>query len=249
MMAVYRDVSRDERHHDQMPPVDQWWNQGRGASPVPPRSMLRAGRRRFLANEPSLGEADPGPRTGDESMITAGFRHALVALVLYCGPLQVTPALAGLHGEVTDYGETTAERERPARQTPDDHSLVPRTTIERIRYLDRSSSLPAHSCLRFGVTVRLSSDDGGQLPSKLIVVITHPRITRPDQASSIQDSFPTPVLRDTAYAGWTFDHTWEQQPGQWVVTFMDGSEVIASKTFTITVPSPGGSRCPANPVS
>ncbi len=185
----------------------------------------------------------------DESATMIGVKHTLFAAMLCSSALHVASARAGLHGEVTDYGETTAEQERPARQTQDDHSLVPRTTIEGIRYVDHASSLPAQLCLRFGVTVRLSSDAGKQLPRQLIVVVTHPRITRPDQAFSIQDSFPTPVLGDMAYAGWTFDHPWEQQPGEWIVTFMNEREVVTSKTFTITMPTPAGSRCPLNPVS
>ena len=186
----------------------------------------------------------------DRSCATmAGIKHALFAAMLCSGALHAAPAQAGLHGEVTGYGETTAEQERPARQTQDDHTLVPRTTIEGIRYVDHTSSLPALPCLRFGVTIRLSSDSGEQLPRQLIVVVSHPTMTRPDQAYSTQDSFPTPVLGDEAYAGWTFDHPWEQQPGEWTVTFMNGSEVLAAKTFTITAPTAAISRCPPDPVS
>jgi hypothetical protein len=181
------------------------------------------------------------------TMVSVG--HTLFAATLCCSVLHIKPTWARLHGEIVDYGETTAEQERPARQTQDDHSLVPRTTIEGIRYVEHTSSLPAQLCLRFGVTIQLSSDAGEQLPRQLIVVLTHPRITRPDQAFSSQDSFPTPVLRDMAYAGWTFDHRWEQQPGEWMVTFMNEREVVASKTFTVTVPTPAGSRCPPTPVS
>ena len=123
-------------------------------------------------------------------------RKVLSAALLYCLSLHVAPARAGLHGQVTDFGETTAERERPARPTQDDRSLVPRTTIEGIRFIDRTSSLPAQLCLRFGVTIRLDSDAGEQLPRQLLVIVNHPRITRPDQAFSTQDSFPNPVLRE-----------------------------------------------------
>ena len=185
----------------------------------------------------------------DESATMVGIKHTLFAVMLCSSVLRVGPALAELHGEVTEYGETTAEQERPARQTQDDHSLVPRTTIEDIRYVEHASSLPAQPCLRFGVTIQLNSDAGEQLPAQLTVVVTHPKIIRPDQAFSTQDSFPTPVLRDMAYAGWTFDHPWEQQPGEWMVTFMNGRKVVASKTFTITMPPPASSRCSANSVS
>jgi hypothetical protein len=174
----------------------------------------------------------------------------IVSTAMLCSiSLYVAPARAELHGEIIDYGETTAEQERPAQRTQDDHSLVPRTTIEGIRYVDHTSSLPAQLCLRFGVTIRLSSDAGDHVPSQLIVVVTHPRITRPDQAFSTQDSFPTPVLSAVAYAGWTFDHPWEQQPGKWMVTFLNGRNVVASQTFTITAPTPPKPRCLPNSVS
>ncbi len=153
-----------------------------------------------------------------------------------------------MRGEVLDFGEVTAELERPARQTPDDHSLVPRSTIEGIRYVSHTSSLPAQLCLRFGVSVRLIPDFGEQLPHQLIVVVTHPRITRPDDVFSTQDSFPTPVVYDTVYAGWTFDHPWEQQPGKWVITFMNEGQIVASEAFTITAPIPSGLTCQANPM-
>ena len=185
----------------------------------------------------------------DESVAMVVLKYTLFAVMLCSSTLHVAPARAALHGEVTEYGETTAEQERPAQQTQDDHSLVPRTTIDGIRYVDHANSLPAQPCLRFGVTVRLSSDAGEQLPHQLIVVVTHPRITRPDQAFSTQDSFPTPVLHNLAYAGWTFDYPWEQQPGEWMVTFMNEREVVASKTFTITVPTSASSRCSPKSVS
>ena len=163
--------------------------------------------------------------------------------------LHVAAAQAGLHGEVVEYGETTAERERPTPQTRDDQSLMPRTVVEDVRYVSHTSSLDAQLCLRFGVSVRLTPDAGKPLPRQLIVVITHPRITRPDQVSSIQDSFPTPVIGDTVYAGFTFDHSWEMQPGNWMVAFTLEGEVVASKAFTISVPTPVGSVCPSNSIS
>ncbi len=169
--------------------------------------------------------------------------------MLCCIFLHVAPAQARLRGDVAEYGETTADLERPARPTRDDHTLVPRTTIDSVRYVDHTSRLPAQLCLRFGVSARLIPDAGTPAPDQLIVVVTHPRITRPDQASSTEDSFPTPVANNEVYAGWTFDHPWEQQPGPWVIAFTHEGRVVASKTFTISAPTPGGSRCPPTPIS
>ncbi len=176
-------------------------------------------------------------------------RHILSVTALGSILLHATPARVDLCGEILDFGQAVAEQERPARQTRDDHTLVPRTLIEGIHYVGHTSWLPAQLCLRFGVSVRLRPDVGKQLPDQLIVVVTHPRITRPDQASSTQDSFPTPVLGDTVYAGWTFDHPWEQQPGEWVIAFMNEGQVVASQAFTITAPVPAPPTCQPNPIS
>ena len=176
-------------------------------------------------------------------------KTAILAAMLCSAALHAAPARAGLRGDVTDYGETTAEQGRPARPTHDEHTITPRTTITGIQFVDRTSSLPAELCLRFGVLVRLISDPGEQLPSQLLVVVTHPRITRPDEAFSTEDSFPTPVIGDSLYAGWTFDNPWEQQLGEWIVAFTYKGQVIASKAFTVTGPTSTGSRCPPKPVS
>ncbi len=176
-------------------------------------------------------------------------KTAILATVLCLAALHAAPARAGLHGDVTDYGETTAEQGPSARPTHDDHTITPRTTITGIHFVDRTSSLPAELCLRFGVLARLIPDLGKQLPSQLLVVVTHPRITRPDEAFSTEDSFPTPVIGDSVYAGWTFDHPWEQQPGEWIVAFTYKGQVISSKAFTVTGSTLTGSRCPPKPVS
>ncbi len=173
--------------------------------------------------------------------------QGLLAAVLCLVSLQATPAWARIHGDVVDYGETTAERERTTPQTRDDQSLVARTVVEGIRYVSHTSHLTAQLCSRFGVSVLLVPEAGDELPGQLIVVVTHPRITRPDQVSSIRDSFPTPVIEGSAYAGWTFDHPWELQPGDWTVEFTLEGQVVASKTFTVAVSSPGDAACPSNP--
>ena len=176
-------------------------------------------------------------------------RNILPVTALGCILLHATAARADLHGTIVDFGKAVAEQERPARPTPDDQTLVPRTLIEGIRYVDHTNRLPAQLCLRFGVSVRLKPDLGEQFPGQLIVVVTHPRITRPDQVFSTEDSFPTPVLDDTVYAGWTFDHPWEQEPGEWVIAFMNKGRVVASQAFTITAPVPAPPTCQPNPIS
>jgi hypothetical protein len=159
--------------------------------------------------------------------------------------LQIAPARAALHGEVIEFGETTAERANPAPPTQDDHTLIPTSRLAGIRFVAHTGALPARLCLRFGVRVRLTPDGDEPLPRQVTVVVTHPRITRPDQVSSTEDSFPAPLLGDTVYAGWTFDQPWEAQPGPWTFAFRFEGQVVASQAFTITAPGPDRSLCGA----
>ncbi len=159
------------------------------------------------------------------------------------------PAAARLHGEVTAFGEVTGEPVAPAVRTPGSDTLEPTQPLDDLRFVSRTDRLEAQLCLRFGVSVRVSADPGEAVPRPLVALISHPAITRPDGASNTQDSFPTPLLDAEAYAGWTFNHRWEMQPGTWTIAFLSAGEVLAAKSFTVTVPDQPGSLCQAEPVS
>ncbi len=156
-------------------------------------------------------------------------------------------ARAELRAEIVAFGAVTAEREQPAPQTLDDQGLAPRTWIEGIRFINRTSTLQAQLCLRFGVLIRLTGTD--RPPSHVTTTLTHPRLTRPDQVSGTEDTYPTPVDNNLVYAGWSFDQPWELQPGDWTLTFRHEGRVLATKTFTVAVPTPATSLCTSNQIS
>ena len=158
-------------------------------------------------------------------------------------------AHAALHGEVVEFGETTVDREHPMTEPDRSVSLVPGAIVEGIHFVGHSSDLEAQLCLNFGVIVHLMPDPGGTLPRELTVVNTHPRLTRPDGVSNTQDTYTNPVNGNTTYAGWKFEYPWEMQPGDWTISFLADGEVVASKTFKVTVPQRPGSLCPGKPTS
>lgn len=164
------------------------------------------------------------------------------AALLAAGPAWASGA------EVAEFGEFSAEREYPAPPQPGDDMLSPKGMVEGLHLVRRTDTLEAQLCLHFGVVIR-RLPGGPALPPRLTVLSTHPRLTRPDGASGTRDSFTTATDGDTAYTGWTFEYPWELQPGDWTIAFLDGAEVVASKTFHVTVPRRPGSLCPAPPVS
>lgn len=171
-----------------------------------------------------------------------------VAALCAAGWAAARPAWAGVHGEVVEYGEITAERDHPAADTSRDNTLTPKLSLEGIRHVNRTSDLQAQLCLRFGVSARLTSDDG-KLPQEVTFVSRHPLLTRPDGVSSTEESFPVPVSGGMVFAGWTFAYPWEMQPGDWTMLFVSEGEVLASRTFRISVPARPGSLCPGKPMS
>lgn len=150
--------------------------------------------------------------------------------------------------EVVEFGEFSAEREYTAPPQPGDEMLSPKGVVEGLRLIRHTDTLEGQLCLHFGVVIR-RPPDAAPLPRRLTVVSTHPRLTRPDGVSGTRDSFMTATDGDTAYTGWTFEYPWELQAGDWTIAFLDGDEVVASKTFHVTVPRRPGSLCPAPPVS
>lgn len=173
---------------------------------------------------------------------------ALYSMIL-AHPADAQSAGARLTGQVVEFGETMADSQTPAILTQEDDGVSPRTEIIGIRFVNHDDALTAQLCLRFGVMIRLLPGRGERLPQTLVVRISHPRLTRPDQVAGTDERFPTPVIGDRAYAGWTFDQAWEIEPGDWSVTFLSAGQVLASKTFKVTAAVPPGSICPFIPVS
>lgn len=175
--------------------------------------------------------------------------RATAGLATLCAVLLAAGPARALRGEVVEFGEVSASREGPALPQPGDDTLSPRLFIQDFRFINHSDTLDAQLCARFGLRVRLVPDAGETLPDTLTVLSIHPLLTRPDGASAREERFTTGLDGDTAYAGWTFDHAWELRAGDWTIAFQHDGHTLASHTFHVSVPRPGGSLCPGTPMS
>ena len=179
-----------------------------------------------------------------------------LASALTCA-IQPSSAHAAFSAFIVDWGEIRADVAGLLDPDRDDHSLTPTLSIREPEFTRRTDGIEARLCRQFGVWHLLKADTGTPLPRSLRVHVRYPRLTRPDGASSEEDSFLTSVTPRTpsntppgveigsTAAFFMFNYAWEMQPGAWNFEFRDGDALVASKTFTVTAPpdAPGWPEC------
>lgn len=182
---------------------------------------------------------------------------AALALAVLPGAAQ-----AALTARVAEWGELYAEVTGfligPEHEQ---HALTPALATRAPEFTRRTDRIEARLCGQFGVAIALQADPPDSMPRSVQVRVRHPRLTRPDGASSTEDSFQTFIAPRTlpdapagAERGWTsssfmFNYAWEMQPGAWTFEFRDGDAVLSSKTFTVTVPPGGAGRPECGPAA
>ena len=182
---------------------------------------------------------------------------AALAALAACLP---SAARAAATARVVEWGELHAEPVGPLGPEFQEQALSPGTATRDPQFTRRTDTVEARLCQQFGVAVQVQAGPGDALPRAFQVRIRHPRLTRPDGASGTEDSVLTFIeprpQPDGAQWGWTafsftFDNEWEMRPGAWTFEFRDGDAVVASKTFTVTLPPDGVARsaCGPAPVS
>ena len=166
-------------------------------------------------------------------------RWAVAFAVLIALPVAMPGgAWAQPAGIVLQYGETTSDRVERARPEDAGTGLTPAENVDNVQFLNHSDHIEAALCRGFGVSIAVPIRPGVAAPGQLTVRVHHPRLTRPDGVAAEDASFPT-SNSGYAYAGFTFDHVWEMQAGVWEIAFFDGDKLLASQSFTVTLPASG----------
>jgi len=181
--------------------------------------------------------------------------------------LAMLPALlpgsahAAATARIVEWGELYAEVIGLIGPEHEEQALTPGVATRAPEFTRRTDRVEARLCGQFGVAIALQADPLDSMPRSVQVRVRHPRLTRPDGVSGTEDTFLTfiapRVLPDTApgtVEGWTaasfmFNYAWEVQPGAWTFEFRDGDAVVASKTFTVTVPPRGAPRPECGPAA
>ena len=172
-------------------------------------------------------------------------------LLLACA-LLASPAQARVTARMVAWGEMEAADIGPMSPDAHEHALTRGRTIADPVITRQTDHIVARLCQQFGATAAFTAGPGEALPDRVQVHSRHPVLTRPeDGATSTDDSFETSVAGGQATVGFTFDHTWELQPGTWTMEFRVAGEVVAAQSFIVTLPPAGSVQtvCVTGPTS
>ena len=157
---------------------------------------------------------------------------ALAASWFTAGGASAHPA-----AEVLDWGLLTGQRALGAPLGTGGTGMAPAVPMSHQRYLARTDDIEARLCRSFGVKLRIVPGLGEPEPRLVAVHVLHPTFTGPDGASSTEDDFASAVVFGQTHAGFTFDHAWEMQPGDWTFVVSTGGTVVATHRFHVTLPA------------
>ncbi len=176
---------------------------------------------------------------------------AAVSSVAALSAAMPSSAAARVHAVVVQWGEVAVvESDKVLGPEYQEHSLSRGREVSWSKYLNHDDHVLAQLCRGFGFEAWLAGESN-EVPSRVLLRVSHPLQTRPDGATSVQDTLMVPVRSGSVGSSYTFDEPWEVQPGDWTFDVVLNGEVLASKTFVLTAPEPGAPApdCPGRAVS
>ena len=161
---------------------------------------------------------------------------------LAAGCLGASAASARPTAEVLDWGPMTGRRAPEAPSGQGGTGMAPAVPMSHQRYIARTDAIEARLCRSFGLHLRIVPGAGEPEPKLVVVHVLHPTFAAPDGRTSTQDDFPSAVVFGQTHAGFTFDHDWEMQPGEWTFVVIADGVVVARQRFHVTLPPDGAPR-------
>lgn len=162
------------------------------------------------------------------------------------------PAQAKLRAVIVEWGEVeVGDPAGPLGPEYQEHSLGQGHEVGYSRFINHDDHVPAQLCRSFGFVAWLAGSSVDEIPARILMRSTHPMLTRPDGVSSNQDTLMLRVSDGVVRTAYGFDDPWEAVPGNWTFELISDGEVLASKTFVATQPTPETHApiCPGRGVS
>ncbi len=172
-----------------------------------------------------------------------------LALALATSP---AAAWAKVQGVIVRWGEVeVGDSAGPLGPDYQERSLGEGHEVTSTRFLNYDDHIPAQLCRNFGLLAWLAGAPGEVLPTRILLRVHHPLLTRPDGVSGSEDTLMLPVSNGATETSFGLDDPWEAQPGDWTFELVLDNAVIASHTFVLTKPTQDTPlpACPGRSVS
>ena len=161
---------------------------------------------------------------------------ALVGAIALLSPFTVR---ARVQAVIVQWGELEAEDGGPLGPEYEQHGLGPGRNVHNSHYINHNTTITAQLCRRFGIDAWLAKGPDDVWPSRVLVRIRHPTLTRPDGVSATEDTMLLPTRGGQLGNVFTFDEPWERAPGLWRFEVEVNGEVVAAQDFTVVMPQAG----------
>jgi hypothetical protein len=110
--------------------------------------------------------------------------------------------------------------------------------VKNVVLVEQTTNIPAHTGTRFGFEFIIKGHDAGDKVD-LTYKYFHPRMTNPQTGNlfiSQEIKSKNQEIGKTASISYTFDHPWEEVPGEWILQVFYNDKKLAEKSFYIYKP-------------
>ena len=161
--------------------------------------------------------------------------------IIIAGALAVVPVSSAmadpLRVTIGRVGQVVAQEAGPP-EPPRPGNVVGSTPVLAPTFTHLGSDIAGVFCGQFGLEFRAANLPTGVV-QPVTVTLQHPLWTLPDGRTSTQEVNSSFVSPDRwTYSGYTLEESWALVPGTWSFIVSDGTRVLGSASFNVTV-NPG----------
>ena len=137
--------------------------------------------------------------------------------------------------EIVEWGIFRHDREAEiaAPHTP----TGSRNVVKNVRLQQTTTTIPALVGMKFGFRFRVvGSPRGAGVDLKFVSRFPGQGLTNPARGKTFSTSefHSDATVGETTYRGYSFDHDWEVEPGNWILEVWHEGRKLAEKTFMVT---------------
>jgi hypothetical protein len=155
---------------------------------------------------------------------------AIVFLIVVCGTIANAADISKI--KILEYGIFEAQQTRSVEARDTSSGVI--SLLNNIKLVKETNTIFADIGTRFGIRYSVEGDINGA-NVEISVKVLHPRMVNPSNNKELTlDQWTIyKEIGKNGYSGWTFDHSWELVPGDWIIQLWCADRKLAEQSFTI----------------